>query len=76
MESISLIGAHGYCSQEMVNLLLTGHAVSNTFDGYLILEESGVVSQNKGEIMPGYFHLYESYLACPTNILLFVCCCV
>ena len=54
-ESASLIGAHGYCSQEMVNLLLTGQAVSNTFDGYLILDESGVVSKNNGLIMTGYF---------------------
>ena len=30
---VPLMGAHGYCSQEMVNLLLTGKATSNTFDG-------------------------------------------
>ena len=54
-ESTSLIGAHGYCSQEVVNLLSTGQAVSNTFDGYMILEESGVLSQDKGLIMPGCF---------------------
>ena len=30
---LPLMGAHGYCSQEMVNLLLTGKAVTNTFDG-------------------------------------------
>ena len=54
-ESTSLIGAHGYCSQEMVNLLSTGRAVSNTFDGCMILEESGVLSQKQGLIMPGWF---------------------
>ena len=28
-----LIAAHGYCSQDLVNLLLTGTAVTNCFDG-------------------------------------------
>jgi hypothetical protein len=28
-----LIGAHGYCTQELVNLIATGRAVSNVFDG-------------------------------------------
>ena len=40
-ENSPLIGAHGYCSQEMVNLLLTGQAVSNTFDGQIVLKEDG-----------------------------------
>lgn len=30
----TLIGNHGHCTQEMVNLLLTGRAISNCFDGY------------------------------------------
>lgn len=29
----TLIGAHGYCTQELVNLLMTGVASSNVFDG-------------------------------------------
>ena len=45
IESSPLIGAHGYCSQEMVNLLLTGQAVSNTFDGQIVLEDSGSISR-------------------------------
>jgi hypothetical protein len=28
-----LIAAHGYCSQDLVNLTLTGHAVTNCFNG-------------------------------------------
>jgi hypothetical protein len=36
-----LIAAHSYCSQELVNLLLTGNAVSNVFDGNLTLESGG-----------------------------------
>eukprot|EP00743_Colponemidia_sp_Colp-15_P006245 GILK01006719.1.p1 GENE.GILK01006719.1~~GILK01006719.1.p1 ORF type:complete len:652 (-),score=85.85 GILK01006719.1:95-2050(-) len=29
----TFIGRHGYCTQEMVNLMLTGKATSNVFDG-------------------------------------------
>jgi hypothetical protein len=28
-----LIGNHGHCTQEFVNLVLTGKATSNCFDG-------------------------------------------
>ena len=45
-ENTPLIGAHGYCSQEMVNLLLTGRAVSNTFDGSIKLSENGISRTN------------------------------
>ena len=38
---LPLIGAHGYCTQEMVNLLMFGSAVSNTFDGHMILDAQG-----------------------------------
>lgn len=33
----TLLGSHGYCTQDMVNLLLTGTAVSNVFDGIMEL---------------------------------------
>ena len=29
----SLMGMHGYCTQELVNLLITGRAITNVFDG-------------------------------------------
>lgn len=29
----SLMGMHGYCTQELVNLLVTGRAMTNVFDG-------------------------------------------
>lgn len=35
----SLIGHHGHCSQEQVNLFLTGKARSNCFDGNKVLDE-------------------------------------
>ena len=30
---MSLVGEHNFCSQELVNLLLTGTATTNVFDG-------------------------------------------
>ena len=36
---VPMMGAHGYCSQEMVNLMLTGKAVSNTFDFNVSFED-------------------------------------
>ncbi|TRY77449.1 hypothetical protein TCAL_08015 [Tigriopus californicus] len=34
---LPLMAAHGYCSQEMVNLFLVGEAISNSFDGTVTL---------------------------------------
>lgn len=34
---LPLLAAHGYCSQEMVNLFLVGQAISNSFDGTVTL---------------------------------------
>lgn len=39
----TLIGCHGYCTQEMVNLLLTGCAVSNVFDGTVMLDQVKII---------------------------------
>jgi hypothetical protein len=37
-----VIGQFGHCNQELINLLLTGQAVSNVFDGEMALgEDSG-----------------------------------
>ena len=38
-----LMGAHGYCSQEMVHLFLLGKAISNTFDGDKVLDETTIL---------------------------------
>jgi hypothetical protein len=32
-KNITMIGAHGYCTQELVNLMVFGRAYSNVFDG-------------------------------------------
>lgn len=36
-----LVGMFGHCSQELVNLFITGKAVSNVFDGIKILNDNG-----------------------------------
>ena len=56
-ENVPLIGAHGYCSQEMVNLLLTGRAVSNTFDGHITLSESGISRASDENDTIGLFNI-------------------
>ncbi|KAJ1606815.1 UIM domain-containing and EF hand-containing protein [Cryptosporidium canis] len=38
---VPLVGMFGHCSQELVNLLITGSAVSNVFDGIKVLNDSG-----------------------------------
>ncbi|CCI50048.1 unnamed protein product [Albugo candida] len=65
-ESGCLIGSHEYCTQELVNLLLCGHAVGNVFDNMQTLD-SGPSSQPmilkgipaKGTV--GFLTLFESY---------------
>ena len=57
-ENTPLIGAHGYCSQEMVNLLLTGRAVSNTFDGSIKLSENGIFRASDVEKILGLLSNY------------------
>eukprot|EP00933_Yihiella_yeosuensis_P045851 TRINITY_DN41280_c0_g1_i1.p1 TRINITY_DN41280_c0_g1~~TRINITY_DN41280_c0_g1_i1.p1 ORF type:complete len:204 (-),score=31.87 TRINITY_DN41280_c0_g1_i1:425-1036(-) len=65
-EEVSMVAAHGYCAQEAVNLLLTGLATSNTFDGtkHLGSEDSidsvtlqGIGSQPK----VGFLSLFEAF---------------
>ncbi|EGZ21745.1 hypothetical protein PHYSODRAFT_557648 [Phytophthora sojae] len=38
----NLTGAFGHCTQELLNLLLTGKAVSNVFDGSVPMGDSGL----------------------------------
>ncbi|KAI9100602.1 hypothetical protein DFS34DRAFT_684653 [Phlyctochytrium arcticum] len=56
----ALIGAHGYCTQELVNLILTGRAVSNVFDG--VNEAEGFVMRGiTTRAQTGFLSLFESY---------------
>ncbi|XP_077390341.1 putative ubiquitin carboxyl-terminal hydrolase MINDY-4 isoform X2 [Festucalex cinctus] len=61
----ALIGAHGYCTQELVNLLLVGRAVSNVFDGDVDLDSgngnSTLLKGLKAHCNIGLLSLFEHY---------------
>lgn len=60
-----LIGSFGHCNQELVNLLLTGCATSNVFDGTKPLGDSGLVLkgvQDRSDV--GYLTHLESMRYC------------
>uniref|UniRef100_A0A3P8W6A8 Ubiquitin carboxyl-terminal hydrolase MINDY n=1 Tax=Cynoglossus semilaevis TaxID=244447 RepID=A0A3P8W6A8_CYNSE len=64
----TLIGAHGYCTQELVNLLLCGRAVSNVFDGDMELDSGNgnvtLLKGIKGQCEVGLLSLFEHYNIC------------
>ncbi|XP_062854314.1 probable ubiquitin carboxyl-terminal hydrolase MINDY-4 isoform X2 [Trichomycterus rosablanca] len=64
----TLMGAHGYCAQELVNLLLCGRAVSNVFNDEMKLDSgNGNVVLLKGikeRCNVGLLSLYEHYNIC------------
>ncbi|GMH99785.1 hypothetical protein TrST_g1782 [Triparma strigata] len=77
-----MIGNHGYANQEFVNLLMTGAAVSNTFDGQKILgDETGASDDamtfggiaQQGDI--GFLTLFEAFgnLECGKHFKVPVC---
>ncbi|XP_028260607.1 probable ubiquitin carboxyl-terminal hydrolase MINDY-4 isoform X2 [Parambassis ranga] len=61
----TLIGAHGYCTQELVNLLLCGRAVSNVFDDDMELDSGNgnttLLKGIKGCCDIGLLSLFEHY---------------
>ncbi|XP_015261147.1 PREDICTED: protein FAM188B, partial [Gekko japonicus] len=63
-----LIGAHGYCTQELVNLLLTGKAVSNVFNDVIELDSGNgnttVLKGVSGRSEVGLLSLFEHYDVC------------
>ncbi|XP_074841278.1 putative ubiquitin carboxyl-terminal hydrolase MINDY-4 isoform X2 [Carettochelys insculpta] len=63
-----LIGTHGYCTQELVNLLLTGRAVSNVFNDVVELDSgNGNITVLKGIAHRsdiGLLSLFEHYDVC------------
>ncbi|EPQ05691.1 Protein FAM188B [Myotis brandtii] len=69
-----LIGAHNYCTQELVNLLLTGKAVSNVFNDVLELDSgNGNITLLKGIAARsdvGFLSLFEHYNACQVGCFL------
>ncbi|XP_019904323.2 probable ubiquitin carboxyl-terminal hydrolase MINDY-4 isoform X2 [Esox lucius] len=64
----ALIGAHGYCTQELVNLLLCGRAVSNVFNDNMELDSGdGNLTLLKGissRCDIGLLSLFEHYNIC------------
>lgn len=55
-----LMGAHDYCSQEMVNLMLVGRAVPNVFDGVKDLDGLILTGIHK-QAAVGLLSLFEHY---------------
>ncbi|KAG7396018.1 hypothetical protein PHYBOEH_002890 [Phytophthora boehmeriae] len=61
-----LIGAHDYCTQDIVNLLLCGYACSNVFNGKQVLEggssEDTIVLRGvSSQSVVGFLSLFEAY---------------
>ena len=55
-----LIGHHGHCTQELVNLFITGKASSNLFDGEKVLDSEMKLKgiPEKGEF--GFLTIFET----------------
>ena len=58
------MGAHNYCTQEMINLLLIGRATSNAFDNTIQLDGNTTLKgvHVRGEV--GMLSLFEHYGSC------------
>ncbi|NXU52825.1 MINY4 hydrolase, partial [Turnix velox] len=69
-----LIGSHGYCTQELVNLFLTGKAVSNVFNNVIELDSgNGNITVLKGITSRsdiGLLSLFEHYDVCQVGCYL------
>nr|XP_056713115.1 probable ubiquitin carboxyl-terminal hydrolase MINDY-4 [Euleptes europaea] len=69
-----LIGAHGYCTQELVNLLLTGKAVSNVFNDLVELDSGNghttALKGISGRSDLGLLSLFEHYDVCQVGCYL------
>ncbi|KAE8595412.1 hypothetical protein XENTR_v10015733 [Xenopus tropicalis] len=63
-----LIGAHSYCTQELVNLILSGRAVSNVFNDVVELDSgNGNITLLRGVAHRtdiGFLSLFEHYNVC------------
>lgn len=70
----TLIGAHGYCTQELVNLLLCGRAVSNVFDNDMDLDSGNgnrtLLKGIKSHCDIGLLSLFEHYNICQVGTFL------
>ncbi|CAL8393119.1 unnamed protein product [Boreogadus saida] len=64
VSSNTLIGAHGYCTQELVNLLLCGQAASNVFDGQVQLDAATLLKGVARRGSVGLLSLFEHHDIC------------
>ena len=66
-----LMGAHGYCTQELVNLITTGQAVSNVFNDTMELDSGTgdvmVLKGVSGRAEVGLLSLFEHYKSCQVS---------
>jgi hypothetical protein len=58
-----LMGKHDYCTQEMVNLLIHGRAVSNVFNDTVYLDNLELKGINRRNEI-GLLSLFEHYKSC------------
>ncbi|KAL8560389.1 hypothetical protein ACOMHN_006120 [Nucella lapillus] len=69
-----LMGAHGYCTQELVNLLLTGEGVSNVFNDVMELDSGTgdcmVLRGVSARSDVGLLSLFEHYRSCQVGTYL------
>ncbi|XP_075878912.1 putative ubiquitin carboxyl-terminal hydrolase MINDY-4 isoform X2 [Nelusetta ayraudi] len=70
----TLIGAHGYCTQELVNLLVCGRAVPNVFDNDVRLDSgegnTTLLKGIKSQCDIGLLSLFEHYRFCEVGLYL------
>ena len=59
-----LVGAHNYCTQEMINLLLQGYATSNAFDNSMTLGPESILKGITSQSDIGFVSLFEHYQSC------------
>lgn len=57
----SMVGRHGYCTQEAVNLLITGKASSNVFDGERALDGGLSLKGVSQRPKVGFLSLFEAF---------------
>uniref|UniRef100_A0A7S0WEH1 Probable ubiquitin carboxyl-terminal hydrolase MINDY-4 n=1 Tax=Pyramimonas obovata TaxID=1411642 RepID=A0A7S0WEH1_9CHLO len=78
----SLMGAHGYCTQDLVNLIICGSSVTNVFNGINKLDEHTTLKGVPGQSKIGFLSLFEwyqyievgSYYKQPDVAVWVVCC--
>lgn len=67
-ETAPLVGPGGACSLELVNLLITGRAVSNVFDNDLQLDSCLLKGISKRSEI-GFLSIFEHFNSCQVKIL-------